>query len=184
MHRFAHLRARLLQAAPLILLALVIAAGGLYVWDKHQSLLMHLTDLEARYARMAGLVQRRPDILAIEAQTRQQLALGSYAVSKDVTQAANDAQQRIRSLFTENRLDVISLQALPAKEQGGFDSIPITLRVEGDLAALQAALINLPNLSPTVLVSSLSIQTIGAVKPASVQRLGAQINFSVFRARS
>jgi general secretion pathway protein M len=184
MPRLAHLRARLLQAAPLILLALAMAAGGLYVWGKHQSLQLHLTDLEARYARMSGLVQRRPDIQAIEAQTRQQLAIGAYAASKDATQAANDAQQRIRNLFTENRLEVISIQALPAKEQSGFDNIPITLRVEGDLVALQAALINLPNLSPKVLVNSLSIQTIGAVKPASVQRLGAQISFSVFRART
>ena len=47
--------------------------------------------------------------------------------------------------------------------------------------------LRLPNLffqTPVVLVDSLSLQTIGAVRPASIQRLGGQFNFSVLRVRS
>lgn len=179
-----HLRIRLLQIVFLLLLVSALLAGGLYVREKHLSLQRHMADLERRHARLAGLIQRQPDILAAHSQANQQLALAAYPASQDATQAANDAQQRIRSLFADNHLDVISLQVLPAKEQGGFDSISINLRVEGDLAGLQAALVQLPNMSPRVITNVLSIQTIGAVRPASIQKLGAQISFSVLRARA
>ena len=102
---------------------------------------------------------------------------------QDVTQVGNDAQQRIRSLFADSKLDIISIQVLPSKEDGKFDRIPIDLRVEGDITGLQNALALLSAQSPSVYVENMSVQTIGAVKPASVQRLGGQFNLSVLRLR-
>ena len=62
-----------------------------------------------------------------------------------MTQAGNDAQQRIRSVFADSQLDIISIQVLPAaKEEAKFDRIPITLRVEGDLTGIHNALGMLP----------------------------------------
>ena len=49
---------------------------------------------------------------------------------------------------------------------------------------VQDALMKLSSQSPLVLVDSMAMQTIGAVKPASVQRLGGQFSFSVLRVRS
>lgn len=173
-----------LQALTVLLLLLPLAGAGLYVWALHQRVQNHLANLEPRYARLAGLLERRADLLALGVQANAQLARLTYPVSQDVTQAGNDAQQRIRSLFADSKLDIISIQVLPPKEEDKFDRIPINLRVEGDLAGIQDALMKLASQSPVVLVDSLTLQTIGAVKPASIQRLGGQFNFSVLRVRS
>jgi general secretion pathway protein M len=110
----------------------------------------------------------------------------AYPASQDVTQTGNDAQQRIRSLFADSKLDIISIQVLPPtkKDDANFDRIPIDLRVEGDLAGIQNALLKLSTQTPAVVVDSLSVQTIGAVKPASIQRLGGQFSLYVMRLRS
>lgn len=173
-----------LQAVIVLILLLPLAAAGLYVWTQHQRVQSHLADLEPRFARLAGLMQRQTDLKTLGVQATAQLARLTYPASQDVTQAGNDAQQRIRGLFADSKLDIVSIQVLPTKEEGKFDRILINLRVEGDLAGIQDALMKLGNQSPTVQVDSLALQTIGAVKPASSQRLGGQFSFSVLRARS
>ena len=173
-----------LQALTVLVLLLPIAGAALYVWTQHQSVQTRLSDLEPRYARLAGLLERRADLQTLGVQANAQLARLAYPASQDVTQAGNDAQQRIRSLFADSKLDIISIQVLPPKEEPKFNRIPINLRVEGDLAGIQEALLKLSTQSPVVLVDSLTLQTIGAVKPASIQRLGGQFNFFVLRMRS
>lgn len=173
-----------LQALMVLVLLLPLAGVGLYVWTQHQRVQSHLADLEPRYARLAGLMERQTDLKTLGVQAAAQLARLTYPASQDVTQAGNDAQQRIRGLFADSKLDIISIQVLPTKEEGKFDRILINLRVEGDLAGIQDALMKLGSQSPTVQVDSLALQTIGAVKPASVQRLGGQFSFSILRARS
>lgn len=173
-----------LQALIVLAMLLPLAGAGLYVWARHQSLQGHQADLEPRYARVAGLLSRQADLQALGVQANAHLARLTYPASQDVTQAGNDAQQRIRSLFADSKLDIISIQVLAPKEEGKFDRIPINLRVEGDLAGIQDALMKLSSQSPVVLVDSLALQTIGAVRPASTQRLGGQVSFSVLRGRS
>jgi general secretion pathway protein M len=51
------------------------------------------------------------------------------------------------------------------------------------LAGIQSALSKLAAVTPSVFVDSLSMQTIGAVRPASIQRLGAQVNLYALRVR-
>lgn len=173
-----------LQALIVLILLLPLAGAGLYVWTQHQRVQNHLADLEPRYARLAGLMERQTDLKTLGIQATAHLSRLTYPASQDVTQAGNDAQQRIRGLFADSKLDIISIQVLPTKEEGKFDRILINLRVEGDLSGIQDALMKLENQSPTVQVDSLALQTIGAVKPASVQRLGGQFSFSILRARS
>lgn len=178
-------RIAVLQALTGAAIVLPLVGAGLYFWSEHQRLQTHLADLEPRYARLAGLVARRADLSTLEAQAKEQMKRAAYPASQDVTQAGNDAQQRIRSLFADSKLDIISIQVLPpAKEETKFDRIQITLRVEGDLTGIHNALGLLAAQTPTVLVDSWSLNTIGAVKPASAQRLGGQFNFSVLRVRT
>ena len=184
MNRSVFNRIAWLQALTVLVLLLPLAGGGLYVWTLHQRLQNHLADLEPRFARLTGLLARQADLQALGVQANAQLARLTYPASQDVTQAGNDAQQRIRSLFADSKLDIISIQVLPPKEEGKFDRILVNLRVEGDLAGIQDALRKLSSQSPVVLVDSLTLQTIGAVRPASIQRLGGQFNFSVLRVRS
>lgn len=173
-----------LQALTVLFLVLPLLGAGLYVWTLHQRVQTQLVDLEPRYARLAGLLERQSDLKALGEQASQQLVRLIYPSSQDVTQAGNDAQQRIRSLFADNKLDIISIQVLPPKLEAKFDRIPISLRVEGDLAAIHGALVKLSAQSPLVLVDSVTVQTIGAVRPASTQRVGGQFSFYVLRVRS
>lgn len=169
----------------IVLLALAPLAGaGIFVWLRHQQYQASLAELEPRYARLLGLVKHRADLQTLGTQVSTAMAQRSYSASQDIAKAGNDAQQRIRSLFADNHLEVISIQVLPAKDEDQFNRITINLRVEGDLSAMQTALDKLTSLTPTVLVDSMALQTIGAVRPASVQNLGGQFTFSVFRVRA
>ena len=172
-----------LQALILLALVLPLVGGGIYAYSVHQRAQSRLADSEPRFARLAGLLERQGDMKVLTIQAREQLTRQAYPATQDITQAGNDAQQRIRSLFAESKLDIISIQVLPPKEDGKFDRISIDLRVEGDLTGLQNALSLLAAQTPTVLMGSMTVQTIGAVRPASAQRLGGQFNFSVLRVR-
>lgn len=176
-----------LQALTVVALLLPLVGGGIYVWRTHQLLQAQLSDVEPRYARLAGLLQRSADLKTLGEQSSAQLSALTYPASTDATQAGNDAQERIRALFADSKLDIVSIQVLPqAKDKNDtpFDRIQINLRVEGEMVGIQNALSVLAGQTPMVWVDNLTLQTIGAVKPASVQRLGGQFNFSVFRVRS
>jgi general secretion pathway protein M len=186
MSRFMQLlasRVAWLQAITILLLLLPLVGASLYVWGKHLRIQADLSDIEPRYARLLGMVEHQTELSSVALQAQQQLARVAYPASQDATQAGNDAQQRIRTLFADSRLNVISIQVLPPKEQGSFDHIPIDLRVEGDLTAMQNALAALANLTPLVVAEEVSIQTVGVVLPASNQRLAAQFGFAVWRVR-
>lgn len=179
-----------LQVLTVVMLLLPAVGGGFYVWTQHQYLQAQLSDLEPRYARLAGLLERGGELKLLGEQANAQLAALAYPASTDITQAGNDAQERIRGLFADSKLDIVSIQVLPAaevkskdKDDAGFDRIQIHLKVEGEMVGIQNALSILAGQTPMVWVDSLALQTIGAVKPASVQHLGGQFNFSIFRVR-
>ena len=154
------------------------------VWVKHNRVQGILANLEPRYARLQGLLDRQADMVAMDVKAKEQLLQLAFPATVDLVKTGNDAQQRIRSLFTDSRLDVVSIQILPGKIEGDFDRISISLRVEGNLADFQTALGQLANQSPVVLVDSMMLQTVGAARPSAVQRTAGQFAFSVFRARS
>jgi len=173
-----------LQVLTLLLLLVPLVGLGVAAWFKHQQLQTNLTDLEPRYARLLGLASHHAQLQTLGNTVNSALTRLTYPASQDLANAGNDAQQRVRSLFADNRLDIIAIQVVPAKEEGPFNRITITLRVEGNLTDLHAALGKLPTLTPAVVLDSMTLQIIGAARPASVQRLGGQFNFSVFRVRS
>jgi general secretion pathway protein M len=173
-----------LQAATLIALLIPVIVAAIYVGGHHQRVFGLLADLEPRYARLTGLVQYKAELEALNVKVTEQLERLTYPSAQDVTQTGNSAQQRIRGLFVDSNLNVISIQVLPAvKDDSKFDKIPISLRVEGDLAGIQSALTKLSNQTPLILVESLSVQTIGAVKPASIQHLSGQFGLLVLRVK-
>lgn len=174
-----------LQALTVLALVLPIAVGCAYIWTRHHEVQKSLTDLEPRYARLLGLIEQQSTLKGLGDQAAAQLVRLAYPASQDPTQTGNDAQQRIRTLFADSRLDIVSIQVLPPpKGDGPFERIQINLRVEGELVGIQSALSALAAQTPRVLVDSVTLQTIGAVKPASIQRLGGEFNFTVLRVRS
>lgn len=174
-----------LQALTTLLLLAPWVGASTYVWTQHQLIQTLLTDLSPRYARLSGLLARQTDLQKLGDQTRAQLSGLAFAPAQDLAQVGNDAQQRIRTVFADNALEIISIQVLPPlKDEGKFDRIQINLRVEGNLTGVQNALAALALQSPKIVLDNLALQTIGAVRPASIQRLGGQFNFTVLRLRA
>lgn len=173
-----------LQLCTVAVLITPIVFAGLYVLKKHEEAQNKLEQIEPRYARLVGLISRRADLVTFTAEADQATSRLSFPAGQDTAQTGNEAQQRIRTLFTDSKLDIGSIQVLPVKEGTHFDRIPINIRVEGDINGIQNALNLLSTQSPVIGIESWGIQTIGAVRPASSQRLGAQFNLFIARGRS
>jgi general secretion pathway protein M len=173
------------RSAIALALGILFFVGGstAYVVTRHIWARDRLAELEPRYARLVGLGESGPALDAALAERRAFLARHAYPVGQDVARAGSDAQQRARETFSKAGLDVSSTQVLPAKEVDGFDRIPLVLRLEGELSALQSALVVLPTPSPSLFVESFSVQTMGMPRADGPQRLSIQANLFVLRVR-
>lgn len=174
----------LLHSFTLIVLLSIALGAAAWVWKKHEFLESQIAALEPRHARLLGLKASAEALEQNLSAAKAELARKSYSADQDTTQAGNAAQQQVRTLFTDSKLDVISIQVLPPKELKFFDRIGILVRVEGDLVGIHNATTLLHAQAPTVWVDNLTIQTVGLVKPKSSQRLAAQFNLSVLRSRN
>jgi len=168
----------------LVLGAVVLIAGfATYVVTKHVWAQKQLAELEPRYARLVGLEASASAVDAALTQRRALVARHAYLASDDVARAGSDAQQRARDAFSKAGLEVSSTQVLPAKAVEGFDRIPLVLRLEGELPALQSALVVLPGETPTLFMDGFNVQATGMPKSDAPQRLSIQVNLFVLRVR-
>ncbi|MBS0294432.1 MAG: general secretion pathway protein GspM [Proteobacteria bacterium] len=169
---------------PLLTVACVLALGaiaGLHVYDKYQSVQSRLGDfVEPRYARLAGLKTGTEALAAASTRARELEALYTYASDVDANQIGNDVQQRVRGLLTAAGMTISSSQVLPSKEETGLERIPLSVRAEGDMVALQGALVGIAEQRPAVLIDAVNVQAQG-VPERGVQRLSVQFNFLVLR---
>ena len=62
-------------------------------------------------------------------------------------------------------------------------SLPARLRSEGELAAIQSAMVVLAGAKPAILVDGFTLQVNGVPKPDVIQRLTGQFNLYVLRGR-
>lgn len=166
----------------LLLIATLVALAGQWVWQRHQAWQQLLQTLEPRIARLEGLAGSREPLQQAVQQTERDVLRHAYASTRDASQAANDAQQRVRELFSRPGLDLLSLQVLPARTATAFDRIPIAARVDGELAVLQATLAALPTLSPSVFVEGFALQGASAGE-AAAPRVVAELQLYVLRVR-
>ena len=66
----------------------------------------------------------------------------------------------------------------------GFERIPLTVRADGDLLALQSALAVLSSQLPLILISDIDVQVVGGlhnVQPSVVPRLAVQFTFGILK---
>jgi general secretion pathway protein M len=170
----------------LVLLALLLplALVAAYLVGKYQWVEATMAEVEPRYARLLGLQSSQTELNQAIAQSAALLSRQAYPATQDVSQAGNDAQQRLRNIATRAGLSIMSSQVLPPKAEKQFDRVPLAVRLEGELPALQAALVVLAGESPAINFESFSVQTIGAVKAEVPQRLSIQFNLFILRARS
>lgn len=167
----------------LLLLAALATVAVWLVLRVHQGAQRQLDDIEPRFARMLGLIEQRAALEKAATDAGAELARHSYPAARDVSQAGNDAQQRARDVFAKAGMDVISSQVLAAREGRRFDRVPVSLRLEGDMAALQAALAALPAQTPTLYVEGFTVQGAPSPRNEAEVRLGVQIDLYVLRLR-
>lgn len=167
-------------AITLAALALPLAGVALYVYQKHQWAQDRLSELEPRYARLLGMEAGAESLRQASERAQALLAQYIYPQEQDANQAGNDAQQRVRSILTSAGLSIASSQVLAPKEEKGFERIPVSVRAEGEMLALQTALAGLAEQKPAILIDAMVVQGYGApVK--GVQTLAVQFSFSVLR---
>ncbi len=167
-------------------LMLPFVLAGLYAADKHRWAQDRLDELEPRYARLLGLAARREELQQTQAKAGEMLARHVYTTELDVTQAGNDAQQRIRQIFSQAGLSIVSTQVLPPKLEPHFERIPLVVRADGELLALQSALMVLDTQKPSIFIDEMTLQQLGQVRgapPGTGPRLAAQFRLSVLRVR-
>lgn len=180
----AKLREGLLFAATVLVLLLPLALVGWYVAQKNEWAQARLAELEPRYARLLGLEAQREELTATLARAEAARTQYVYPAAQDPAQAGNAAQQKIRDIFSGAGLQIISSQVLPHKAEKGFDRVPLSVRAEGEMLALQNALTVLTSQMPVIVISELDVQVVGGVGNVSATtapRLAVQFSLSVLR---
>ena len=176
-------------ALVVLLLAFVllpVIGGAVYVRTKHAWGKERLAQMDPRYARLLGLESQRGELEAARQRATELRAQYVYPAALDGTQTGNQAQQKVRDLFSSAGLQVITSQVLPPKEEKGFDRIPLVLRAEGELLGLQSALAVLGAQQPVIVINELDVQVLGGlanINPKLPPRLSAQFTLSVLRER-
>ncbi|GAB2455525.1 MAG: type II secretion system protein GspM [Comamonas sp.] len=169
----------------LVLLPLLVLGG--YIASKHRWAQTKLAELEPRYARLKGLDMQRDEV---EQALQRALRIRSsyvYPASQDAGQTGNAVQQKVRDLLTNAGLTVVSSQVMPAKEEKGFDRIPLSVRAEGELLAVDSALSVISEQLPVILVNDVEVRSQAALTNMNEKvapRLSLQLTLSVLRERS
>ena len=175
-HRTVVLLTVLAALLPVCLVALVVV-------QRHRAAHQYLVDTEPRFARMLGLQKQRPELDIALARAKTQRGEYVRPATDDAAQTGNAAQQRIRDILSGAGLQIISSQVLPAKADKDVERIPISVRAEGDLLALQAALVGLSGQTPIIFLDDFSVQSQNAGPGADKKpvRLSIQFSLSVLR---
>ena len=169
----------------LFLLPLILVGG--YIANKHQWAQSRLAELEPRYARLKGLDLQRDEIDQALARALQLRAEYVYPASQDIAQTGNTVQQKLRDLLTQAGLTVVSSQVLPAKEEKGFDRIPLSIRAEGELLSVDSALAVINEQLPVMLLGDIEVRNQGNLQLMNEKiapHLTLQLSVSVLRERS
>lgn len=171
----------ILAATALALLAPIVG-GGVYVYQKHQWATARLTELEPRYARLAGILAAESGLEQANQQADAMLGAYLYPADKVLNQAGNEMQQQVRDVLSAGGLRVGSSQVLPPKaDSTSLDRIQLTIKAEGELLALQTAMIGLKSIKPAVFVDNLSVSVTGAARAEVPQNLSIQLELSAWR---
>lgn len=152
-------------------------------WVTHANMQAELNRVEPLYARQLGLVGAASELGGQLAKGQAQLARWSYPAAMETSQAANEAQQRVRALFEQGGLDVLSIQAGTPRSNASFELLPLVIRVDGTIPKLQAVLTVVGSLEPRVLFEGLTVQAGAQATDQSEQRVVASFDILVLKVK-
>lgn len=169
----------------MLLLPLILV--GLWVHAKHQWGQEQLATLEPRYARLLGMQQQEEEIQQALKRVAQAKANHIYPGENDTTQTGNAIQQRLRTAMDRAGLSIVSSQVRPNPEEGPYERIDVIMSTEGELPAIQMALISLRDITPTIWLEDVEFNLQAGllnVSPKVAPRLSAQFTFSILRSKT
>ena len=180
------LRRTAIAALVVVVALLPVVGGAWYVRNKHAWGKERLAQIEPRHARLLGLELQGSELEAARQRATELRAQYVYPATAEEAQTGNQAQQKVRDLLSSAGLQVVTSQVFPAKEEKGFDRIPLVLRAEGELLGLQSALAVLNMQRPVIVINELDVQVQGALVNLNLKvppRLSLQFTLSVLRER-
>jgi len=116
-----------------------------------------IESLEPRLARLQGLINHQEQLSESAGEVDRRVLGLVYPAADDRTTVAAKLQKDVRQMLVDAGLSVSNSQVLPVREKEMFDYVSVKLTVTGDIAGLNAALVELAAFVPLVLVESLDV---------------------------
>lgn len=169
----------------LLLLLLAIAAAvavlTVPVWLLHRHYDAALADLGGKLERFRRIAATRPEVTRqLEAMRgkdplRRKKRRGAAALS------AAEAQEAVRAIVEANGGRLISMQALPSREEGRYRQITVNLQLTANIFALRRILDAIDNNTPFLFVDNLTVrsQVASNFRPPPGQEPEMYVSFDV-----
>ena len=153
-----HRRIALICGLTLLLPALLYLNALLGVWGMNRDIQSNIDNLIPRIARQYGLIEYTDELSDASELASREVAMLVYPASRDVASVSTALQTNIRRIFSDAGLTVSNSQVLPPREKEHFDYINIKLTVQGDVSGVDAALTDVAEFRPLLMVESLEMR--------------------------
>ncbi len=177
-----HRRSAWVCGLTLLLPVLLYLYGVANLWQLRAGYQGEIERLQPRIARWQGLTE-------LEEQLRESAGRGGnrmvglvYPAQGDNATAAASLQKDARQLFTDAGMEITNSQVLPVRQEANFDYIGVKLTVDGDIASLDAALAEVADFSPLLMVEALDVWPVRVRRDQPVgQRVTANLRLLSLR---
>ena len=154
----SHPRIVLICGLTLLLPALLYVNTLLGVWGMHRDAQSDIDNLMPRIARQYGLIEHEDELRDASNLALRGVATLVYPASRDAASVSTTLQTSIRQIFSDAGLTVSNSQVLPVREKEYFNYINVNLTVQGDISGVDAALTDIAEFRPLLLVESLEMR--------------------------
>lgn len=127
-------------------------------WVMRQAYQKEIDRLRPRIARMYGLMEVEEQLQLSVNRLGSQVTSLVYPPTEQSAAISATLQADIRQIMTDAGLTVSNSRILPLVQEENFDRIGLNLTVSGGLDALDAALLEMANYTPLILIDTIDIK--------------------------
>lgn len=157
-------RPTIVVGASLGLVALVVLYALFYFLSLRQSFASEIDNIEPRTARLLGMLENYDELRMGSGSADDVLRDVVVPASRDRANASATLQRNVRAVMRDAGLTVSGSQIISPREAEGYDRLGLDITVEGNVNALEQALLDLEEMRPMVFVESVKI------KPTRIRR--------------